>query len=87
MTDTITLYTQPGCGPCAATKRYLEKAGVDFDVVNVQEDPSAARVLAKHGLDRTPAVIATVAGEHYAWQEHRTDQLAALAYLVTGSAA
>lgn len=87
MTDTVTLYTQPGCGPCAATKRYLVKAGVGHDVVNVQEDPSAAAVLAKHGLTRTPAVIATVGGKDYAWQEHRTDQLAALAHLVTGSAA
>jgi glutaredoxin-like protein NrdH len=85
--DLVTLYSQPSCGPCFATKRYLEKAGVPHVVVNVREDPAAAAVLKRHGMTGTPAVIATVAGKEYAWQGHRTDQLAALAYLVTGSAA
>lgn len=87
MTDTITLFSQSGCGPCFATKRFLDKAGVEHTVVDVREDPTAAAILKRRGITGTPAVIATVAGKEYAWQGHRTDQLEALAYLVTGSAA
>lgn len=87
MTDTITLYSQPSCGPCFATKRYLDREKVPHVVVDVRADPTAAAALKAHGITGTPAVIATVGSKEYAWQGHRPDQLEALAYLVTGSAA
>lgn len=87
MTDTITLFSQAGCGPCFATKRFLDREKVPHTVVDVRADPAAAAVLKRRGMSGTPAVIATVAGKEYAWQGHRPDQLEALAYLLRDSAA
>lgn len=37
----ITVYWRPGCGFCAALRARLRRARVDFDEVNIWEDPDA----------------------------------------------
>ena len=37
----ITLYTKPACMQCRATKRALDKAGLDYTVVDISMDDEA----------------------------------------------
>jgi mycoredoxin len=41
MSDRLTMYTTSWCGYCVRLKRGLERAGVDFDEVNIETDPEA----------------------------------------------
>ncbi|MBV9484440.1 MAG: NrdH-redoxin [Frankiaceae bacterium] len=50
MTSRLTMYTTTWCGYCVRLKRGLERAGIDFDEVNIEEDPQAEEfVLAANG--------------------------------------
>jgi glutaredoxin-like protein NrdH len=60
----VTLYSQPNCGPCAATKRALERYEIPFTVRDVREDEEALRRVAELGYSRTP-VVETEDGEHW----------------------
>ena len=83
----VRLYTQPGCMPCMVTKRSLDKAGIEYETVNVREDPAALEELRRRDFASTPAIIATVGGREYAWSGHRPDDIAALAFLLKEAAA
>ena len=54
----ITVYSQPGCGPCIAVKRHLRGAGVGFEVRDVRADEQAAAEVAALGYQGTPVVVA-----------------------------
>jgi len=54
----ITVYSQPGCGPCIGIKLHLRKAGVAFTERNVRTDPQAAAEVAALGYTGTPVVVA-----------------------------
>ena len=43
MNDRLTMYTTTWCGYCVRLKRGLERAGIDFDEVNIETDPDAER--------------------------------------------
>ena len=34
----ITVYTRPGCQPCMATKRRLDKAGIEYVIADITAD-------------------------------------------------
>jgi len=82
LTATITVYTQPSCGPCAATKRHLDKAEVAYETIDIRESPLAATLLRERGFTGTPVVIGKVGDREYAWQDYRSADLDALIYLV-----
>lgn len=50
----ITVYTQPGCGPCTVTKSILERRGAEFAEVDVTEEPTAREQLLAWGYAGTP---------------------------------
>lgn len=53
----VTLYTQPGCGPCVGVKSQLKKKGIPFTELNVQEDPEAYAALKADAPNKgTPAL-------------------------------
>lgn len=54
----ITVYSQPGCGPCIAVKKHLASAGVGFEVRDVRQDEAAAAEVAALGYQGTPVVVA-----------------------------
>ena len=68
MTVEIELLTQPGCGPCIASKRMLSGLNVDVTYRNVQEDAEAAQIIRESRFTGTPVVI--IDGELY----HGTDR-------------
>jgi glutaredoxin-like protein NrdH len=56
---TITVYTQPHCQPCKATKRWLDKRDIPYAEVDItkpenEKDAEAVRAL---GFKEAPVVI------------------------------
>jgi mycoredoxin len=41
MNGRLTMYTTTWCGYCVRLKKGLQRAGIDFDEVNIEHDPAA----------------------------------------------
>jgi glutaredoxin len=54
---TLTVYWQPGCTSCLKTREFLRAHGVEFESVNVREDPQAMTRLAALGARSVPVVV------------------------------
>lgn len=71
----ITVYTKPNCVQCNATKRALDKQGLDYDTVDLTQDVNALDRVKEMGFSQAPVVFA---GEE-AWSGFRPDKIKALA--------
>jgi len=72
----ITLYSRTVCQPCKATKRKLEKHGLTYTELNVEENESAAQFLRDAGYTEAPVVITSDGRE---WTGFRPDLIEAIA--------
>lgn len=57
----ITVYTKPACVQCNATYRALDKAGIEYDVIDVidiTENPQARDYVMSLGYLQAPVVVA-----------------------------
>ena len=52
----ITLYSEPSCVQCTATKRVLDKAGLTYDVIDVSVDDAALERIKSWGYQQAPVV-------------------------------
>ena len=59
MRGRLTLYSTPWCGYCHRLKNQLERAGIDFDEVDIEQEPAAAEyVMSVNGGNQTvPTVV------------------------------
>ena len=73
----ITLYTKPACVQCNATKKALDRAGLDYDTVDISAHDEARDYVMALGYVQAPVVEAN--GEH--WSGFRPDRIKALASL------
>lgn len=77
----VVVYTKNNCQRCRMTKRSLTAKGVDFDEVNVEDEPSEADRLRAMGFREMPIVDGTGAGDKAEmWSGYRVDKIAALAH-------
>ncbi len=53
----VVLYSQPGCAPCFAARRFLMSRSIAFDYRDVQADPQAFRELMDAGSRSTPTIV------------------------------
>ncbi|MCW2754229.1 MAG: mycoredoxin [Marmoricola sp.] len=54
MSGQFTMYSTPWCGYCHRLKGQLEREGIAFDVVDIEQDPAAADlVMAANGGNQT----------------------------------
>lgn len=77
---TVTVFTKPSCVQCSATYRALDSNGVEYDVVDLSEDPTALELVKELGYLQAPVVLIRtngVADEH--WSGFRPDKVAELA--------
>ncbi|WP_206499199.1 glutaredoxin-like protein NrdH [Rhodococcus sp. KRD175] len=73
----ITVYTKPNCGQCDATKRRLDKHGLDYQTIDITQDDTARHfVTCELGYLQAPVVVVD-GGEH--WSGFRIDALDRLA--------
>ena len=72
---TVTVYTKPACVQCNMTYRALDKLGVQYNTVDITEDPAALEFIKGMGYLQAPVVIA---GEDH-WSGFQPDKINALA--------
>lgn len=70
-----TVYTKPSCVQCTATYRALDSKGIEYDVVDLSEDPSALETVKELGYLQAPVVVTD--DEH--WSGFRPDKISQLA--------
>ncbi len=56
---TLTMYTTPWCGYCVRLKSQLDRAGIPFTEVDIEQDPSAAQIVEEvnGGNQTVPTVV------------------------------
>ena len=70
----VIVYTKPRCLQCDATKRTLDKQGVDYTIVDLSIDGAALGYIKSLGYQQAPVVIA----DEEAWSGFRPDRIKAL---------
>jgi len=70
----ITVYTKPACVQCNATYRALDKAGIEYDVIDITENGQARDYVMSLGCLQAPVVVA---GENH-WSGFRPDEISKL---------
>lgn len=74
MTMAITVYTKPACVQCNATYRALDKAGIEYAVIDITENVQARDYVMSLGYLQAPVVVA---GENH-WSGFRPDEISKL---------
>ena len=56
---TFTMYTTPWCGYCHRLKSQLDREGISYDIVDIEQDPAAAEVVmtANDGNQTVPTLV------------------------------
>ncbi len=56
---TFTMYTTPWCGYCHRLKSQLDREGISYDIVDIEQDPAAAEVVmtANNGNQTVPTLV------------------------------
>lgn len=70
----ITVYTKPSCQQCIATKKELERKGLEYVSLDVTEDEEAMNKVVQLGFRSMPVVVT----ENDNWSGFRVDKLSAL---------
>lgn len=71
----ITVYTKPACVQCNATYKALDKQGIEYNIVDITEDPAARDYVVGLGYLQAPVIVA---GDTH-WSGFRPDRIKALA--------
>jgi mycoredoxin len=58
-TGTFTMYSTPWCGYCHRLKSQLDREGIDYDVVDIEQHPEAAEVVesVNNGNQTVPTLV------------------------------
>lgn len=71
----VTVYSKPACVQCNATYRALDKAGIEYAVVDITENAQARDYVMSLGYLQAPVVVA--GGVHFSG--FRPDEIKKLA--------
>lgn len=72
----IMVYTKPACVQCAATFKALDKRGIEYQKIDVTENPEAREYVMSLGYLGAPVVYVSPT-QH--WSGFRPDRVALLA--------
>ena len=58
-TQTFTMYSTPWCGYCHRLRSQLDREGIAYDVVDIEEQPEAAELVesVNHGNQTVPTLV------------------------------
>ena len=56
---TVTMYSTPWCGYCHRLRSQMDRAGITYDVVDIEQQPEAAAVVEKvnNGNQTVPTLV------------------------------
>ena len=59
MSGSFTMYSTPWCGYCHRLKGQLDREGIVYDVVDIEQDPQAAQIVesANNGNQTVPTLV------------------------------
>jgi mycoredoxin len=59
MSGKFTMYTTPWCGYCHRLKSQLDREGIQYDVVDIEQEPEAAAIVesANDGNQTVPTLV------------------------------
>lgn len=80
MTDMVgakaMIYTLPMCHKCDRTIEHMKKLGIDYETVDLSEDPSARQKIKDlYGFSTAPVVVT----DDDVWCDYKPDKIKALA--------
>lgn len=70
----VTVYTKPDCPKCDATKRRLDRRGIEYTTVDITEEPAAYAYVRGLGAKSAPVVVLGDDEETW-WSEYRPDRI------------
>jgi glutaredoxin-like protein NrdH len=70
----VTVYTLPSCVQCDSTKRMLKSIDVDYEEVDMSQDPVALEMVKTLGYTAAPVVVS---GDDH-WSGFRMEKIQAL---------
>ncbi len=70
-----TVYTKPSCVQCDMTKKLLDKNGIEYNTVDITQDPAAYEMIVGMGFMAAPVVIT----ENDSWAGFNPEKINALA--------
>ncbi|WP_336804083.1 glutaredoxin-like protein NrdH [Erwinia aphidicola] len=73
----IIIYTKDNCVQCNATKNAIDKKGIDYQLINLDHEPTHVDALKSLGYRQVPVVMA----EQDHWSGFRPDKIQALSQL------
>jgi mycoredoxin len=58
-TATFTMYSTPWCGYCHRLRSQLDREGIEYDVVDIEQHPEAADIVEQvnHGNQTVPTLV------------------------------
>lgn len=59
MSGRLTMYSTTWCGVCVRLKRGLEREGIEYDEINIEEDPDAEKFVLEtnNGMALVPTLV------------------------------
>ena len=59
MSGSVTMYSTPWCGYCMRLKGQMDREGIAYEVVDIEQHPEAAEVVERvnHGNQTVPTVV------------------------------
>lgn len=70
-----TLYVKPSCVQCDMTKRFLDKNNIDYQTIDITQNPEALQMILDMGFSSAPVVIT----DSDSWAGFQPDKLGRLA--------
>ncbi len=74
-----TVYTKDNCVQCDMTKRLMDKIGVEYEIINISENPSELDKLIEMGYRAAPVVVVTSETGIESWAGFQPDKITSLA--------
>jgi mycoredoxin len=64
--SSFTMYTTPWCGYCVRLKGQLDREGIEFDIVDIEQQPEAVDIVqaANGGNQTVPTLVYTDGTSH-----------------------
>lgn len=69
----ITVFTKSACQACEATKKALDRAGLDYDVIDVSDNLARQQALRECGFRQMPVVEVSNGEDYRSWEGFRPD--------------
>jgi mycoredoxin len=59
MSGSVTMYSTPWCGYCHRLKGQMDREGITYEVVDIEQDPGAAKIVEQvnHGNQTVPTLV------------------------------